>query len=68
MARLLIWTQAVKENSFVARLSDERGAGLAEYALLLFVIAVAAASVVTAFGGSIINAFTEATDQLPSSP
>ncbi len=48
------------------KLSQERGAGLAEYALLLFVISVAAAGVISAFGADIASAFTDATESLPS--
>lgn len=48
------------------RLADEKGAGMAEYALLLFVVAVAATTVVTAFGADIIAAFQGATDSLPA--
>ncbi len=61
MIKMVLWT-----GWFKASLSSERGAGLAEYALLLFVVAVAAATVITAFGADIIAAFQEATDSLPS--
>ncbi len=50
------------------KLGQERGAGLAEYALLLFVVAVAAAGIIGIFGADIIAAFEEATDALPSDP
>lgn len=63
MFRIALWTQLLKN-----RLEDEQGAGLAEYALLLFVVAVAAATVITAFGTDIIAAFQGATDSLPSAP
>lgn len=63
MIRIFIWTEHVK-----MKLRDEQGAGLAEYALLLFVIAVAAAGVITTFGGNIINAFTDASSELPATP
>ena len=53
---------------FEQRLDSERGAGLAEYALLLFVVAVAAAGFVSAFGDNIINAFQGASDELPATP
>lgn len=61
MFRIALWTQLLKN-----RLEDERGAGLAEYALLLFVVAVAAATVISAFGADIIAAFQGATNSLPS--
>ena len=63
MIRMFLWTESLK-----AKMNEERGAGLAEYALLLFVIAVAAAGAITAFGGNIINAFTGASSELPSAP
>ncbi len=61
MFRIALWTQLLKN-----RFEDEEGAGLAEYALLLFVVAVAAATVISAFGEDIIAAFTGATNSLPS--
>lgn len=63
MITLFLWTEDLK-----AKLNGERGAGLAEYALLLFVIAVAAAGIITTFGGNIINAFTQASQELPAAP
>jgi Flp pilus assembly pilin Flp len=60
---MFLWTECLR-----TKLSEERGAGLAEYALLLFVIAVAAAGIITTFGGNIINAFTDASNQLPAAP
>ena len=61
MINVFLWTEWMK-----GKLAEERGAGMAEYALLLFVIAVAAAGVVTAFGADIMAAFTDATNTLPS--
>jgi Flp pilus assembly pilin Flp len=61
MIKMHLWTRWIGR-----RLLQERGAGLAEYALLLFVVAVAAATVVTAFGADIIDAFSGATDALPT--
>ncbi len=61
MFKIALWTQLLKN-----RLEDEQGAGLAEYALLLFVVAVAAATVISAFGADIIAAFQGATNSLPS--
>ena len=46
---------------------EDDGAGLAEYALLLFVVAVAAATMIGDFGDDIIAAFQGAIDALPSS-
>lgn len=61
MVNMVLWTGQLK-----TKLIEDRGAGLAEYALLLFVVAVAAATVITAFGADIIAAFTDATSSLPS--
>ncbi|MGB5755889.1 MAG: hypothetical protein WBM50_03165 [Acidimicrobiales bacterium] len=61
MIKMVLWTEWLK-----AKLSGEQGAGLAEYALLLFVVAVAAATVITAFGDDIAAAFQTATDTLPT--
>jgi Flp pilus assembly pilin Flp len=58
---VVLWMEGLR-----ARLGGERGAGLAEYALLLFVVAVAAATVLTAFGDDIIDAFNAAITALPS--
>jgi Flp pilus assembly pilin Flp len=43
---------------------DESGQDMAEYALLLALIALAIIAAVIAFRGAIINRFNEATDQL----
>ncbi|MGI9597463.1 MAG: hypothetical protein ACR2QK_14965 [Acidimicrobiales bacterium] len=61
MIKIALWTGWSK-----AMMSEERGAGLAEYALLLFVVAVAATATVTAFGGDVISAFQAAIDTLPA--
>ncbi len=37
---------------------EERGAGLAEYALLLFLIALASIAILTTLGGTIAGVFT----------
>lgn len=63
MIKLVLWAGELK-RSFVG----DRGAGLAEYALLLFVIAVAIAGVVGAFGGMIGGLFEDATNDLPTPP
>jgi Flp pilus assembly pilin Flp len=63
MINVVLWAGVLKQ-----RLIGERGAGLAEYALLLFVIAVAAAGTIGLFGADIVNAFQVATDTLPSDP
>jgi len=63
MFKIALWTNLLKN-----KISEERGAGLAEYALLLFMVAVAAAGVITAFGGDLVQAFQTATDSLPYTP
>jgi Flp pilus assembly pilin Flp len=60
MIKNVEWTRWLRLN-----VEDERGAGLAEYALLLFVVAVTAATVITAFGADIMAAFTDAGNVLP---
>lgn len=67
MTYMVVWTLGQKAR-LEQRFGQERGAGLAEYALLLFVVAVAAAGIITTFGTNIINAFTGATAELPASP
>ena len=46
--------------------SDESGQDMAEYALLLVLIAVVVTVAVIAFRGAIVNAFNRATTQLNS--
>ncbi|MEM9566218.1 MAG: hypothetical protein AAGA93_26595 [Actinomycetota bacterium] len=67
MTYMVVWTLGQKAK-FEQRLGQDRGAGLAEYALLLFVVAVAAATIIGAFGQNIVNAFTGATNELPAAP
>ena len=61
MIKFVVWTQVLK-----AKLTEETGAGLAEYALLLFVIAMAAALGVATFGGTVIQMFTDANNGIPA--
>ena len=51
-------------NNLVRFLTDEEGASMAEYALLLGLITVAIATVVTAFGAKISTVITNATGVL----
>ena len=46
-------------------LQDEEGASMAEYALLVGLIAVALVTVITAFSGQIAGTFKAAGGQLP---
>lgn len=46
---------------------DDSGQDMAEYGLLLVLIAVVVTTAVIAFRGAIINAFNSATEQLNSS-
>ncbi len=56
----ILWTVAIR-----AKLMSERGAGLAEYALLLFLVAAAAAAIVGTLGTNIVAAITDTVDELP---
>lgn len=47
------------------RFNEERGAGMAEYALLLFAVAVLSIGVITTFGNDIQAIFVDAGTQLP---
>lgn len=49
---------------FVERFKKEEGAGLAEYALLLFLIAVVCVGALTALGTTISGVFTSITGSL----
>ncbi len=52
-------------QQFFLRLQDEeRGAGLAEYALLLFLIAVASIAILRTLGGTIAGVFTNVNTEL----
>jgi pilus assembly protein Flp/PilA len=52
-------------NKFFTTLwSDESGQDLAEYVLLLVLIAVVVATAIIAFRGAIVNGFNDATDRL----
>lgn len=50
------------------RLSDDRGAALAEYGLLLALVALAAIGILLAFGTSLVGVFTEAEEELRTRP
>jgi len=50
----------VRFQNTVARLQDERGAAMAEYGLLLAMVALAAIGILVFFGGEIVEVFTEA--------
>lgn len=55
-------------NQFLATLwNDESGQDLAEYVLLLVLIAVVVATAIIAFRGAIVNGFNSATDELTDS-
>lgn len=56
-------------SMILAQLADrvktkEEGAGLAEYALLLFLIALASVAILTTLGGTIANVFTQINNKL----
>lgn len=48
----------------VARLREERGAAMAEYGLLLAMVALAAIGILVFFGGEIVEMFTDAEGKL----
>ena len=43
---------------------ETRGAAMAEYGLLLALVALAAIGILALFGGELVDVFTEATDEL----
>ena len=47
------------QSWLATRTESERGAGLAEYALLLFLIAVASVAALTTLGGTIAGVFND---------
>lgn len=62
--KLYSYMQAVRATAG----TDERGAGLAEYALLLVLIAVACVLAITALGDTIFAVFNEITEKLGGTP
>ena len=50
----------VQIQNAVASAKEERGAAMAEYGLLLALVALAAITILVAFGGEIVEVFTEA--------
>ncbi len=52
------------QSWLVSKTEGERGAGLAEYALLLFLVALAALVALTALGARVSVLFTEITTAL----
>lgn len=55
-----IMTQVVKAHTAVRMAREERGAAMAEYGLLLALIALGAIAILVLFGGEINEVFTEA--------
>jgi pilus assembly protein Flp/PilA len=56
-------------QQFFLRLQDEeRGAGLAEYALLLVLVAIASIVALTALGGTISDVFDQVEGELNTTP
>ena len=50
----------VRFQNAVAEMKEERGAAMAEYGLLLALVALAAIGILVFFGGEIVEVFTEA--------
>lgn len=51
------------QNAFAAA-KEERGAAMAEYGLLLALVALAAIAILVLFGEELVDVFTEATETL----
>lgn len=67
--RFILYVSMIEDKGelmyiFISFISDEEGASMAEYALLLGLITVAIATVVTAFGTKIGTVITSATNVL----
>ena len=54
----------VRFQNAVAEMKEERGAAMAEYGLLLALVALAAIGILVFFGGEIVEVFTEAEDTI----
>ena len=54
----------IRFQNAVAEMKEERGAAMAEYGLLLALVALAAIGILVFFGGEIVEVFTEAEDTL----
>ncbi|MEM7091858.1 MAG: Flp family type IVb pilin [Actinomycetota bacterium] len=54
----------VRLQNAMAEIKEERGAAMAEYGLLLALVALAAIGVLVFFGGEIIEVFDDAGDTL----
>lgn len=50
----------VRYQNTIARIQEDRGAAMAEYGLLLAMVALAAIGILVFFGGEIVEVFTEA--------
>lgn len=54
----------VELQNRMAGLREDRGAAMAEYGLLLALVALAAIAILAAFGGEIVEVFTQAEETL----
>ena len=54
----------VRIQTAIATAKQERGAAMAEYGLLLALVALAAIGILVLFGGEIVEVFTEAEETL----
>ena len=50
----------VRFQNAISEMKEERGAAMAEYGLLLALVALAAIGILVFFGGEIVEVFTEA--------
>lgn len=58
--------KAIIEDQIGGNTNPQRGAGLAEYAMLLLLITIVTAAVVSTLGNRISTIFTDTTEQLES--
>ena len=56
--------QAIIQDDLRAKATNQRGAGLAEYAMLLLLITIITATVVSTLGGRISSIFDETCEEL----
>jgi len=54
----------IRFQNAIAGVREERGAAMAEYGLLLALVALAAIGILVLFGGEIVEVFTEAENTL----
>jgi len=58
----------IRAQNWLAEARDDRGAAMAEYGLLLALVALAAIAILVTFGSEITDVFTDANTALDSRP